>query len=339
MRPIIDAGAGLVVLPLLIGLIAAVGGCAKKAPGKLPEKPVVSAAVRMSGDAAARRTVEQAVAQAHTMLMAAHARQNELCGMAGWSRVTNLAMEVATIESDLATGDVARAYDRSTSWKLRSLRQRVADDALTAVPFLVLGPFRDARFASLSELDATNRAAYLQIPYLHEFRAEKDGTLNWKWLVKDLRPDRARRYPACGSEQSWLPAFKTNALVLDHWNTGKDWTVLYLYTEIYSPEVREGALLFRESENLGGMGCWLNGNWFCGVVGSFYEYGGRGNLKLSSGWNSLLLKVIQRGGGRLTLTIVHGWTHADTTPMYDVGYRIPAATNQVGVGNGAGRLN
>ncbi len=288
---------------------------------RAPARPLIGATVKISGAAPARPAIEQALEPARVMLRAAQVRQKELGALPGWPRVAELALEVAAIESNLAAGDVARAYDGARSWELRFMQQRVADDLLTAAPFRVLGPFHDARFARLAAWDAANRAAYLQIPYLDEFRAETNGTVNWKWLAQDFCPDLTRHYQIYGGVGGWQPALKTNALVLDGWNSGGDWTILYLYTEIFSPAAREGAILYHESENLAGYGAWLNGHWFGGVVGNFYEYGGRGNLKLAAGWNSLLLKIIQRAGARLTFTIVWGWTHAETTPMYDLQFR------------------
>ena len=275
---------------------------------------------------AAESAMDQAVEQAREVVARAHAKEAEIRGLPGWQGVESLEQMIVQIEELKAAGDLSRAHQIAASWTLERAQEQVVEEALEAIPFLVLGPFGDPKYTASppeSWYEVVPEYQGMETPYLGE--SEKPDLSQ---LVLNFAPDLAKTYSVYPDKQTgWQEAVKARYLSF----YGKChsehplWMVAYAYTEIYSPKDRDAAIWVGSDH---AVWLWVNGDQVVKHGGQGTHRGGQrpsapdqnqGNCHLKKGWNRVLVKAVQRGLTRIFFRI----TDRNRQPLDDLRFRVP----------------
>lgn len=274
--------------------------------GAKPSQPsaITAARVEVARADDVKAVVQQQIVAPRDVVARARSRESELRTVPGWQRVTDLEGTLADIERLMAAGDLARAYEKATSWPLQEGSEQVVWEALEAIPFFVLGPFGKAEDTQGAGKDMGNPdvvADYrgMETPFLGE-----SDPANLSTLVPEFKPDLSKTYRVYpGKDARWQEVWKTYDLSF----YGKChsehplWMVAYAYTEVYSPQPC-GAVIRVGSPHA--IWVWVNDRLVLRHGGHGTPRGGQrpaapdqnsGTVRLKSGWNRVLLKVVQRG--------------------------------------------
>lgn len=329
---------------ILAGMAAAAGLPPAAADNSRPVSAIRAAATRPAADASAAVTYAVPMQHARQLLESAHARQDDLRLLPGWHDVEILEKRTLEIETLMQGGDLLRALEGAASWQFHLLREQVVNNALNAIPLLLLGPFGDeSRTDAASEgRPARDPAAYLTTPFLREFRAD---AVPHRFDLAGFRPDLQAEYAGFqGRPCRWQPGVMTERLDLPY-ATDDYWTVAYIYGEFYAPEARQAHFRWKAG-NLAGIMCFVNDRCYTGnpLNKKPYLFNGYGNITFvnEAGWNRILFKIIQKRGAWFKFQIFEGYNFKQGTPMYDLRYRLPAAIGEpplFGAGPASGGIN
>lgn len=293
---------------------------------------VVGAAVGVGGAERVTQRTEALLDRPRELARQARVREDELARFPAWNRLGVMEKTIASVEAFQAQGDLSRAYETAYSWQFKKMQDGVADGLLDAMPFLVLGPFGEPGFTDTAAEGHPLCEGFQAMTnaYLGEILINKDGTPNPGSLRQGFVPDPAQVYTVHpGAEAKWQPALKTEFLALDSWCAESPlWMMVYLYTEIHSPEARKAAFRIGCDYSIGTW-IYMNGRMFTGVrpqAGALRAAAPdqrRCNMSLKQGWNQVLVKTIVRRGSRFYLRVTHGWEGKEDAPMHDLKYRLP----------------
>lgn len=328
--------------PLVLGLCVA-GLAACLGPGvtarEADRAAVVGAEVTPGRADEVKARIESLMERPRDLVAQARKREDELRAFPAWQRLAALIETINTIDGLVAENDLARAYEEAYAWQFERMQDGVARGLLEAIPFLVLGPFGEPGFTDMTGEEHLLREDFAGMTnaYLDEVHINKDGSPNPGYLPKDFGPDLDHTYTVYpGTEAKWVPALKTEYLDMTPWCAESPlWMFVYLYTEVYSPETREAAFRIGADYTVGTW-IYMNRRMFTGVrppAGRFSQAAPdqrRCNMRLSKGWNKVLVKTIARQGSRLYLRVTHGWRPGDKRPMHDLRYRLPEDAGQAG---------
>ena len=265
----------------------------------------------------AESIMDEAVQQARKTVARAHASEAEIRDRPGWQGVEILEQMIARIEELKTAGDLARAYELATSWTMERAQQQVVNEALEAMPFLVLGPFGKPEDTNIAKFGPGNppvvpeyqgmETAYIpetgEIDFTKKYEVYPDKKMGWQQTIK---ADYLSFYGICHSE---MPL----------------WMVAYAYTEIYSPQERDAAIWVGSANAIW---VWVNGQRVVKHGGHGTSRGGqrpsepdqdRGNCHFEKGWNRVLVKAVQRGWARAFFRI----TDRNGNPLDDLRFRVP----------------
>ena len=290
------------------------GSAIKSAMAKLPKE--------------AASATEEAVEQARKVVARARAKEAEIRDLPGWKRVEELEQMIARIEELRTAGDISRAYETATSWRIEHAQQQVINEALDAMPFLVLGPFGDPKDTvgggnNKGNVEVVPECRGMETPYLGE-----SDQPDLSRLVANFGPDLSRSYQAyLNKEARWQEAIKAYHLSFygKCHSESPLWMVAYAYTEIYSPEERDAAIWVGSDHAIW---VWVNGRVVLRHGGHGKPRGGqrpsapdqnRGNCYLQKGWNRVLVKAVQRGMARVFFRV----TDREGNPLDDLRFRVP----------------
>ncbi len=286
---------------------------------------VMSGEIVVSGDSAVpspaqvKKLIAEKLAPAEKLLKDAEAKK----AGAGNKYVQELKKKVELAKKLLAAGNFGDAFDIVKSNRFTWLRKKAASNAVNAFPVLMLGPFGSNKYDNVPKSKKEKYKQmfeYITIPYINEYREEQNGC-KWKAVARNFSPDLDKEYKGFGGKTiRWIKGIKKDTMTFPEFDTGNSWSVVYFYFEMYSPEVRKAAFLLK-SKNIANVGLWHNSYWRCGAT-KYYGYG-RMNIRLSKGWNPVLIKLVQKKGAELKLTLVSGYNRKDVTPMTDIKFRIP----------------
>ena len=273
----------------------------------------------------------EALGEARDVLSRAQARAADINGMPGWEAVPVLASMIGKIEARQRAGDVSKAYELAASWELEKAGLRVVNEAMEAMPFIVLGPFGDETSTAAppkSYYEVVPEYKGLETPYLQEFEGIAGAKL--PALTAGFCPDVSRTYDVYpGKKAKWTAAAKTDFLSFDGVCASPHpvWAVAYAYAEIHSPEARDVAIWAGSDHSLA---IWCNDRFVLKHGGHGSPRGGqrpsgarqnKGGARLVKGWNRILVKAVQRSGARVFFRI----TDRAGKGVDDLKFRVPTA--------------
>lgn len=276
--------------------------------------------------------IREALVEARSVLERAEARSADLKELPGWEAVPLLEELTRRVEQRHAEGDIAGAYETASSWQMEKARLRVVNEAMEAIPFIVLGPFgREADTAAppVSYYEVVPGYEGLETPYLDEFKEAAGRKL--PDLVPGFRPEEgATREVYPGKKATWQVTAKTDYLSF-HGTANSPhpfWMVAYAYMEVYSPTARD-ADIWAGSDHA--LAIWCNDKLVLQHGGHGTSRGGqrpagarqnKGHVNFEQGWNRVLIKAVQRGLARVYFRI----TDKQGQGMDDLKFRVPTAS-------------
>jgi len=301
-----------------------------------------AAQVVVSPAAGAARPMLDRLDLARAIIARARAKEEDCRNLPGWTNVAMLENMVAEIERLRTAGDFAEAYHQALSSRFTLAQERVENEVIGAIPFLVIGPFGNPAW---TDPDQPNKPPVIfTAESLTPFIGETDGT-NWKTLAPDFAIDPERTYPVFSKRLAqWVPTIKTEYLSFDFIAPQyPQWLVVYAATEINSPETCDAALAVKTTAGSILM-AWVNGRLVTtplpppdqrpiAQTAAILPYEGKINCQLNAGWNTVLLRLLQRRGMQFQMTVVK-WNRQDgqsvSTPMENARYRLPGIKNANG---------
>lgn len=274
-------------------------------------------------------SLDRRIGQHRDLSGRAHARREELQRMPGWQGLAAVDRLTDSAAQLRRAGDFDQAYEVVTSWRLERARRVLVNEAMEAVPFLVLGPFGkpdDTEGAGKKQgnMEVVEGYRGMETPFLGE--AAEGQPMDA--LRQGFRPDVNTSYKVYPDiERTWQEAVKTDALSF-HGTCHSEpplWMVAYAYTEVYSPVDRTARVLAGSDHALW---IWVNDKRVLKHGGHGTHRGGQrgaaadqdaGTAQLHAGWNRVLVKAVQRGEARIFFRL----TDAQGNGLDDLRFRVP----------------
>lgn len=257
-------------------------------------------------------TIDNAIRENTNVVQSARRREKELRELPGWAGVAYLERQLAKIRRLKEASDIAGAYSVAVNGGVVQARQKLVNEALQAIPFLVLGPFGKpedtqgaGKITANPEVVSTYRG--METPFIGESDEPEP-----RRLKIGLKPDLRKTYIVYPDRKAkWRKAWKTRFLSF----YGKChsehplWMVAYAYTEVFSPKDVDATIWVGSDHAIWG---WVNDDRVIKHGGYRTPRGGqrpsvpdqnRGNCHLKRGWNRILIKAVQRGPTRIYFRI------------------------------------
>lgn len=272
-------------------------------------------------------SIERELKRAEDLAETARVREDELSARPGLATLPSLEQSTAEARAFLKDGDTAGAYGMAAGGVLDVDIAYLAEHALQAMPMLLLGPFGDPDDTDIERWGRGNPEVVanfrgMETPYIGE--SDHPDCLE---IISGFRPDITRAYRVypqrdmrwqatlCTGELRFYPSAHSE---MPYWMTG------YAYTDIYSPDERDG--MFRIG-SVNALWLWVNDRLVIRYGGAGTpRYGQRAvvrdstraEVQFEAGWNRVLIKVLQRGPNSYSYIQV---TDTAGKPMSDLRFR------------------
>lgn len=281
--------------------------------------------------------IADALSESRDVVDRVRARMSDIRDLPGWDAVPVLAALVERADALRDAGDLDEAYELTSSWQLEHARNRVVNEAMEAIPFIVLGPFGEEQHTAAppeSYYEVVPAYKGLETPFLGEFTGA--GGKKLPDLASGFRPDPGAIYKVYpGTQATWQMTAKTDYLSfygLCH-SAHPFWMIGYAYTEVYSPEAQD--VMIRAGSDHA-LAIWCNDKLVLQHGGHGRPRGGqrpsrenqnRGKAHLEKGWNRILIKAVQRGLAKVFFRL----TDEQGKGLDDLKFRVPRGMRSGGV--------